>query len=55
MPLKSDFWINAAKFHPDAISDQTHQVNEKLMDVFDQGPKWYEVSYFVTVSQLLSS
>ena len=44
MPLKSDLSINAEKFHPNAVSNQTQEVNEDLMKMFDKGPKWYEVS-----------
>lgn len=44
MPLESDLMINVGKFHPNAVSEQTQQVNDGLIKLFDKGPKWYEVS-----------
>lgn len=43
MPLTSDLSLAAAKFQPEAISQQTHDFNAKLIEIAKTGPKWYEV------------
>jgi hypothetical protein len=43
MPLKSDIVIDAAKFQPSAILEQTTKLNQHLVDIFAPAPKWYEV------------
>lgn len=44
MALESDITINAAKFEPAAISEQTVKLNQHIIDIFESAPKWYEVS-----------
>ncbi|CAK1365512.1 unnamed protein product [Cercospora beticola] len=43
MPLESDLKLDQSKFHPSAISQQTHDYNANLMKIGNAGPKWYEV------------
>ncbi|WPH00902.1 Hypothetical protein R9X50_00373600 [Acrodontium crateriforme] len=43
MPLTSDLKLDASKFQPEAISEQTKQFNDKLIKIMENGPKWYEV------------
>ena len=43
MPLKSDIVIDAAKFQPTTILEQTTKLNQHLIDIFAPAPKWYEV------------
>jgi len=50
MPLKSDISIDAAKFGPDAISEQTKKYNEVLVSRMETAPKWFEVGYAGDIS-----
>ncbi len=43
MSLQSDVTIDASKFHPDAIPASAHALNNHLMEIMKNGPKWYEV------------
>jgi len=43
MPLQSDVTIDAFKFSPDAISEQTKKLNSHLINILQSGPQWYEV------------
>jgi hypothetical protein len=43
MALKSDLNIEAAKFDRATIDQQTLEFNQKLIDIWAQGPRWYEV------------
>jgi len=43
MALQSDITIDASKFDPKSITDLTHTLNGRLMDMMDGAPKWYEV------------
>lgn len=43
MPLTSDLKLDASKFKPDAISQQTKDFNAQLIKIMEGGPKWYEV------------
>jgi len=43
MPLESDLTLDASKFDPKAISEQTHAFNNKLMKIMEGGPRWWEV------------
>jgi hypothetical protein len=44
MALKSDITIDATKFDPASISEQTAKLNDHLIKIFENAPKWYEVS-----------
>jgi hypothetical protein len=43
MPLKSDIVIDAAKFQPSAILEQTTKLNQHLVEILAPAPQWYEV------------
>ncbi|MCJ1361416.1 hypothetical protein MMC16_000516 [Acarospora aff. strigata] len=43
MSLQSDVTINASLFDPKSISDSAHALNDNLMGVMKNAPKWYEV------------
>ncbi|KAK2879990.1 hypothetical protein FQN49_000683 [Arthroderma sp. PD_2] len=43
MPIKSDFTIDATKFHPNNVSEETKKMNAFLETVTENGPKWHEV------------
>ena len=43
MPLTSDLKIDASKFNQNAVSEETHAFNDKLIKIMEGGPKWYEV------------
>ncbi|KAI7219556.1 hypothetical protein KC333_g2897 [Hortaea werneckii] len=43
MPLTSDLTLSAPKFQNNAISQQTHAFNANLIQIMQNGPKWYEV------------
>lgn len=43
MPLHSDLYIDASKFRPEAISESAHKLNDHLIKLGKEGPKWWEV------------
>ncbi|KAH8590014.1 esterase/lipase/thioesterase [Bisporella sp. PMI_857] len=43
MPLTSDITVDAAKFHPNAVSEQTTKVNDHLIKLVEGTPKWFEL------------
>ncbi|KAK4977362.1 hypothetical protein LTR28_007210 [Elasticomyces elasticus] len=43
MPLTSDLTLDASKFKPEAISQQTDEFNKKLIKIMEGGPRWYEL------------
>ncbi|KAH8733205.1 Alpha/Beta hydrolase protein [Phaeosphaeriaceae sp. PMI808] len=43
MSLKSDITIDASKFNPQTIDQQTQEINKKLIKTWEDGPRWYEV------------
>jgi hypothetical protein len=43
MSLKSDLNIDAAKFDRKNIDKETLEFNEKLIKIWADGPRWYEV------------
>lgn len=43
MSLKSDLTIDASKFDRETIDKQTLEFNEKLIKIWADGPRWYEV------------
>lgn len=45
MNAHSALTLDASKFDPAAISEETKAFNQKLMDIMSKGPKWYEVSW----------
>lgn len=50
MPLISDISIEATKFHPGAISEETAKLIEHLVYVGNEEPKWWEacrISIFI--------
>lgn len=44
MPSHSALVVDASKFDPAAVSEDTHAFNQQLIDLMAEGPKWYEVS-----------
>jgi hypothetical protein len=44
MPLTSDLVLNASKFDPENISEQTNKFNNGLIKIMEDGPLWWEVS-----------
>jgi hypothetical protein len=44
MSLKSDLTIDASKFDRKLADKQTQEFNEKLIKIWADGPRWYEVS-----------
>jgi hypothetical protein len=44
MALKSDLAIDAAKFDRKNIDKETLEFNQKLIKIWADGPRWYEVS-----------
>lgn len=57
MSLKSDLAIDAAKFDRKNIDKETLEFNEKLIKIWADGPRWYEVSicFFCLVLGFLRS
>jgi acetyl esterase/lipase len=43
MPIKSDLVIDASKFDPKNVSDETKKVNLMIEGLSTKGPKWYDV------------
>lgn len=46
MPLKSDLTVDSSKFDRGLADEQTKQFNQKLIDIWKEGPRWYEVKTF---------
>jgi len=46
-PLKSDVLVDASKFDRSTIDKQTLEFNEKLIKIWADGPRWYEVIFSV--------
>ena len=44
MSLQSDVTVAASKFDRSTIDKQTLEFNEKLIKIWADGPRWYEVS-----------
>jgi hypothetical protein len=51
MSLKSDLTIDASKFDRANIDKETADFNEKLIKIWADGPRWYEVRCILTVIQ----
>ena len=43
--LKSDVVVDATKFDRSTIDKQTLEFNEKLIKIWADGPRWYEVCF----------
>lgn len=43
MPLKSDLTLPSAKFSRKNIPSETSAFNQKLIKIWADGPRWYEV------------
>jgi len=43
MSLESDLTIDASKFDRKIADKQTEEFNEKLIKIWADGPRWYEV------------
>ena len=43
MALKSDVTVDASKFNRSTIDKQTLEFNDKLIKIWADGPRWYEV------------
>ena len=52
MPLTSDLTIPASKFDRANIDQQTLDFNAKLIKIWAEGPRWYEVSLLSYVLRL---
>lgn len=47
MSLKSDLTIDATKFDRKLADKETEEFNEKLIKIWADGPRWYEVRQLV--------
>lgn len=45
MPLQSDINVSAAKFDRKTVDPKTKEFNDKLIKIWKDGPRWYEVFY----------
>jgi hypothetical protein len=45
MSLKADVTVDAAKFDRSEIDTQTLEFNQKLIKIWADGPRWYEVCF----------
>jgi hypothetical protein len=45
MSLKSDVTVDASKFDRSGIDTQTLEFNQKLIKIWADGPRWYEVCF----------
>ena len=43
MTLKSDVTVDASKFDRSTIDKQTLEFNDRLIKIWADGPRWYEV------------
>jgi hypothetical protein len=46
MPLTSDLTVDPSKFDRKLADEQTKQFNQKLINIWKEGPRWYEVRQF---------
>jgi len=54
MSLQSDLTIDASKFDRKLADKQTEEFNEKLIKIWADGPRWYEVREFRSLSVSIS-
>jgi hypothetical protein len=45
MPLTSDLTVDPSKFDRKLADEQTKQFNQKLINIWKEGPRWYEVRH----------
>jgi len=50
MSLKSDITVDATKFDRKLTDQKTKEFNEKLIQIWKDGPRWYEVLFCITSS-----
>lgn len=43
MPIKSDITLDAAKFHPNSVSEEMQNINVMIENFTTSGPQWWEV------------
>jgi len=43
MPVQSDLTLNTSKFAPSSIPPEIAKLNEHIIKVMEENPKWYEV------------
>ncbi|KAF2262109.1 alpha/beta-hydrolase [Lojkania enalia] len=43
MPLKSDLNVDPSKFDRSKVNEKTNEFNKKLIQIWKDGPRWYEV------------
>ena len=43
MPITSDLTLDASKFHPSSVGEDTKKINAFLENVTAKGPRWHEV------------
>lgn len=48
MPLTSDVTVNAAKFDRSTIDEETKAFNDKLIKIWADGPRWYQVMHLTS-------
>ena len=53
MSLQSDVSIDASKFDRRLADKQTEEFNEKLIKIWADGPRWYEVWHVRVESRAL--
>ncbi len=46
MPMQSDIRLDAAKFAPSSVNEKTTKFNDHLIQILENGPRWYEVHEF---------
>lgn len=49
LPIANDVAVNAEKFDPAHVSTKTAQLNEKLIEILEAGPRWYEACSFARI------
>lgn len=43
MPITSDLTLDATRFHPSNVTEETKETNRLLEDITFKGPQWHEV------------
>ncbi|KAI9786671.1 MAG: hypothetical protein M1839_006222 [Geoglossum umbratile] len=43
MPITSDLTLDAAKFHPSSVSEETKKINALFEHITAKGPQWHEI------------
>lgn len=55
MPLTSDITLDASKFRREDIDPKTKAFNERLIKIWEDGPRWTDVSFLIQYVFDLSS